>query len=123
MAFEDLLDHKCDIYHMEEVKDGLKLGFGIAVTEHSYPENPSIKGVSCHFNVKGGTGSMNQTESANEYVVVGKLQLPFGTDVRVNDKIVDLGTGLVYTAEIPRSIRGHHVMVQIQRKGTIKGAL
>jgi hypothetical protein len=68
-------------------------------------------------------GTLQQTESANEYIIVGKLQLPVGTDIRVNDKIVDKGNGLVYTAEIPKNVRDHHMIVRIQRKGTVKGAL
>lgn len=121
MAFEDLLDHKCAIYHM--IKEGKSLGFGIKNAEFSYNDVPDLDEVECHFNVKGGTGSMEQTEDANEYIVVGKLQLPIGTEVYVNDKIVDLCTGLVYIAEIPRNIRNHHIMVQVQRKGKVNGAL
>ena len=65
---------------------------------------------------------LTQTESANEFIYSGKLQLPAGTDVRVNDKVVDKNTGLAYTAEMPHNIRDHHIMVNIQRKGTVKGA-
>lgn len=122
MAFEDLLDHKCAIYHMTE--ESKSLGFGIDASNFTYPDKPDLDNVSCHFNVKNaGTGTMEQTEDANEYIVTGKLQLPIGVEVYVNDKIVDLETGLVYTAEIPRNIRGHHIMVQVQRKGKVKGAL
>jgi len=122
MAFEDLLDHKCAIYHMAE--SSKSMGYGIQASDFDYPAVPDLDNIPCHFNVKNnGNGSMEQTEDANEYIVVGKLQLPPGTDVRVNDKIVDLTTGLVYTAEIPRNIRDHHMMVQVQRKGKVKGAI
>ena len=122
MAFEDLLDHKCAIYHM--TKDTKSVGYGIETSKFDYPEEPDINNVPCHFNVKNnGNGSIEQTEDANVYIVVGKLQLPLDTDVRVNDKIVDLCTGLVYTAEIPRNIRNHHMMVQVQRKGKVNGAI
>lgn len=122
MAFEDLLDHKCAIYHLK--KDKKSLGYGIETSDYTYASEPDLSDIPCHFNVKNhGAGSMEQTENANEYIVVGKLQLPFGTEVYVNDKIVDLTTGLTYTAEIPRSIRNHHVIVQIQRKGKVNGAL
>ena len=105
MAFEDLLDHRCDIYHM--VKGEKDMGF---------------EDVACHFNVNANA-ELTQTESANEFIYSGKLQLPAGTDVRVNDKVVDKNTGLAYTAEMPHNIRDHHIMVNIQRKGTVKGAL
>lgn len=120
MAFDDLLDHKCAIYHMS--KGGKNLGFGIESDDFSYPKKPDIASVSCHFNVSE-QGTMEQTEDANEYIAVGKLNLPVGTDVRVNDKIVDLGTGIVYYAEIPRNIRDHHIMVKVHRKGKIEGAI
>jgi len=47
-----------------------------------------------------------------------KLTLPIGTDVRLNDKIVDCGTGLEYTAENPINVRDHHLFVYIKKIGT-----
>ena len=41
----------------------------------------------------------------------------------LNDKIIDLGSGISYYAEIPRNVRDHHIIVQIQRKGKVKGAI
>lgn len=120
MAFEDLLDHKCDIYHM--IRETQDMGFAIEQKSYFYPKTPDIEDIMCHFNVNSNA-SLTQTESANEFIYTGKLQLPAGTDIRVNDKIVDKGTGLEYTAEIPHNIRDHHMMVTIQRKGTVKGAL
>ncbi len=120
MAIENLFDHMCDIYHM--VESSRELGYGIEDDGFDYPEKPDLKDVNCHFNVSYNE-SLQQTESANEYICTGKLQLPTGTDIRINDKIVDKGNGLVYTAEIPKNIRDHHMVVTIQRKGTVKGAL
>lgn len=120
MAIENLFDHKCDIYHLTELPRSL--GYGIEDSDYVYPDMPDAENVSCHFNVNP-SGNLEQTESANEYIYTGKLQLPAGTDIRINDKIVDRGNGLVYTAEIPKNIRNHHMVVTIQRKGTVKGAL
>lgn len=120
MSFENLLDHKCAIYHMK--KDGKDLGYGINGERFFYPSDPDVTDVSCHFNVSDA-GTLEQTEDANEYTVVGKLNLPYGTDIRVNDKIIDLGSGISYYAEVPRNIRDHHIIVQIQRKGKVKGAI
>lgn len=103
-------------------KDSKSLGYGIVEDSFSYPAEPDETDIPCHFNVSD-TGTLEQTEDANEYTVVGKLNLPFGTDVRVNDKIVDLGSGIIYYAEIPRNIREHHIIVQIQRKGKVKGVI
>lgn len=44
-----------------------------------------------------------------------KLTLPIGTDIRINDKIVDCESGLEYTAERPKPIRNHHIFVYIKR--------
>ncbi len=120
MPFENLLDHKCAIYHMK--KDGKNLGYGITEEAFSYPAEPDEADIPCHFNVSD-TGTLNQTEDANEYTVVGKLNLPCGTDVRVNDKIIDLCSGISYYAEVPRNIRDHHIIVQVQRKGKVRGAI
>ena len=98
------------------------MGFAIKQTGFSYPKVPDVEDVACHFNVNANA-ELTQTESANEFIYSGKLQLPAGTDVRVNDKVVDKNTGLAYTAEMPHNIRDHHIMVNIQRKGTVKGAL
>jgi hypothetical protein len=103
-------------------KDGKNLGYGITGEAFSYPAEPDVTDVPCHFNVSD-TGTMEQTEDANEYIVVGKLNLPYGTDVRVNDKIIELGSGISYYAEVPRNIRDHHIIVQIQRKGKVKGVM
>ena len=120
MSFENLLDHKCAIYHMK--KDGKNLGYGIAGEAFSYPVEPDVTDVPIHCNVSE-TGTKEETVDANEYIVVGKLNLPYGTDIRVNDKIIDLGSGISYYAEIPRNVRDHHIIVQIQRKGKVKGAM
>lgn len=46
-----------------------------------------------------------------------KLTLPIGTDVRLNDKIIDCETKLEYTAEQPVNVRGHHLFVYIKKIG------
>lgn len=119
MSIDNLFDHKCDIYHM--VKQGKDIGYGIETQDFVYPSNPDEAAVDCHFNAE--PGSIEQTETANEYIYHGKLQLPVGTDIRVNDRIVDKRNGLAYTAEIPKDVRGHHIIVYINRKGAVKGAL
>lgn len=120
MAFSDLLDHQCDIYHL--IKESGSMGYGISVDKFVYPEEADEKDIDCHFNI-ADNGVLTQTESANEYTYEGKLQLPLGTKVYVNDKIVDKSNGLVYTAQVPRNIRAHHMVVKVFRKGTIKEAL
>lgn len=115
MAYEDFLDHTCDIYHVQ--RRDKSPGFGLpASPAFSYPEEPDEKDVPCHFHVKSGsTINISQLEPQNELDSSQKLGLPAGTDVRLNDKIVWKETGLEYTAGLPREIRGHHTAVILRR--------
>lgn len=116
MAFEDFLDHLCDIYHDRE--EQVTPGYGLpASPSFNYPEEPDISEQKCHFGVKSQSVTITQTAPANLMDAKIKLTLPAGTDVRRNDKIVDCMTGLEYTAEQPINIRGHHVFVYIKRTG------
>ena len=104
LAIEDLFDHRCSIYHLQTTTTDP--GFGLpGQTTHSYPDTPDLENVPCHFNVGASA------------------QLPAGTDVRANDKIVNEENGLDFTAQVPQNIRGHHMTVTIQRKGNIEAAL
>lgn len=115
MSLESLLNHTCDIYHIQ--KEGKSPGFGLATSpSFSYPAEPDISGQTCHFGVKSMSVTITQTEPANLMDAKIKLTLPIGTDVRLNDKIVDCATGLEYTAEQPVNVRNHHLFVYIKRK-------
>ena len=115
MAFEDFLDHTCDIYHI--AKEGKSPGYGLAASpSFEYPEEPDIKERACHFGVKSRNVTITQTEPASMMDAKIKLTLPIGTDVRLNDKNVDCASGLEYTAEQPVNIRSHHLIVFLKRK-------
>ena len=61
MAWEDMLDHKCDIFHVQN--DTNSLGYGVSDTEHySYPNKADIEDVDCHFHVKTGRYVISQTK-------------------------------------------------------------
>ena len=120
MGFEDLLDHKCNVYHVNS--DETSLGFGVETKEFTYSDKPDIENVDCHFNTNR-TDSLQQTDNANVYTVNGKVNFALGTDIRVNDKIVDLSNGLEYICEIPKQIRNHHLIAIVHRTGAGKGAL
>ena len=114
MAFEDFLDHLCNIYHDREAQ--VTPGYGLpASPSFSYPEEPDIKKQACHFGVKPANVTTTQTAPANLLEAKTKLTLPIGTDVRINDKIVDCATRLEYTAEQPVNVRNHHIFVYIKR--------
>lgn len=119
MAFDSLLDHSCDIYHMR--KADKSPGYNLPSSPaFSYESLPDLTDVPCHFGIVGGAGgglTVTQTEPAPKLDATIKLALPLGTDIRLNDKIVDRDLGYAYTAEVPRKIRAHHLVVMLRRTG------
>lgn len=112
---EDFFDHTCDIYHIQE--SSASPGYNLpASPKFTYPTTPDISGIACHFGIKSQAVTIGQSEPVNLMDASIKLTLPAGTDVRLNDKIVDCGTGYEYTADVPHNIRDHHVFVYIQKK-------
>ena len=110
----DFFDHTCDIYHLQN--ESASPGFGLpASPAFSYPTEADEKDVRCHFGVKSATVTVTQTEPANMLDAKIKLTLPVETDIRLNDRIVWKDTGHIFTAELPRNIRGHHKFVYIKR--------
>ncbi len=119
MSLEALLDHTCDIYHIKPGESSP--GYGLAASpSFSYPEEPDIAGRACHFGVKTRNVTITQTAPANLMDAKIKLTLPIGTDVRLNDKIVDCTTRLEYTAEQPVNVRNHHIFVYVKKIGEEK---
>lgn len=113
---ENFFDHTCDIYHATKVT--VTRGYGLPDQEDEglhYEDTPDLSDISCHFSVRAGNVLTVQQEPQKDLSARLKLTLPTGTDVRVNDKIVSGVTGYEYEAEIPRNIRGHHVIVWIKR--------
>ncbi|MCI8629400.1 MAG: DUF3599 family protein [Firmicutes bacterium] len=119
MSLENLLNHTCDIYHIQ--KEDIAMDYGLP-TSHSfyYAEKPDISSQKCHFGVNSQNTSITQTEPANIMESKIKLTLPIETDIRINDKIIDCMTGLEYTAEQPVYIRNHHIFVYIKKVGEEK---
>ncbi|MGN1480751.1 DUF3599 family protein [Porcipelethomonas sp.] len=114
MAIEDLLDHKCDIYHLKKINKSV--GFGLSESiSFEYGDIPDLKNVICHFGVESLDSSVEQKAPKNILNEKIKLTLPIGTDIRINDKVVDCNSGLEYTAERPRNIRNNHIFVYIKR--------
>ena len=102
MSFESMLIHKCDVYHI--------------IREDS--DMPDITDLKCKFGVKSGNRIVVQTEPRAEYQAKIKLTIPFGTDIRLNDKIIDKATDYEYTADIPVQVQNHHLFVMISRKSS-----
>lgn len=114
MAVEDLFDHTCNIFHLRSAETSP--GFGLpASPKFEYDKAPDLEGVACHFHVNNFAPSFREQQPHTDMEATEKLSLPVGTDVRINDKIVDLTTGVEYTAGVPRNIRDHHIAVQLHR--------
>ena len=80
MAFEDYLNDLCDIYHAQ--KGDESPGYGLTEQpSFSYPKEPDVLSVACHFAVKSESTSISQTAPANIKESRIKLALPTGTDV------------------------------------------
>lgn len=115
MAFKDFLNHTCDIYHLRKM--GFSPNPALKSQEiYGYDDTPDIENQACHFGVKNMSLSVNQKEPFNLLEGKIKLTFPIGTDVRVNDKIVERTTGLEFTAETPRNVQNHHIFTYIERK-------
>ena len=119
MAWEEFLNHTCDLYHV--ISTDTSPGYSLPASPlHSYPDKPDEESVPCHFAQGGSGGTVNtmvQRLPEHDYEDRIKLVLPFGTDVRLNDKVVDHRTGHIYYAEIPRIVHGnHHIYVYVKRE-------
>lgn len=117
MAFEKLLDHTCDIYHLRKTES--VMNYGLPLSESfDYTDAPDEKSVPCHFGVESLDTDVTQKNPQNVLHERIKLTLPYGTDIRINDKVIDCASNLEYTAERPRNIRNHHIFVYIKRTKT-----
>ena len=57
---------------------------------------------------------MSQKEPYTEFTARVKLTLPINTDIRLNDKVIDVNTDISYIAEMPINIRNHHTIVYLK---------
>lgn len=115
MAFEDLLDHTCDIYHIRKEEKSPGFNLPSSPTFH-YPDEPDHKEVKCHFGIGSESITLRQDKPATMMEAGTKLTLLVGTDIRLNDKVVNCKTGEEYSAEVPRTVRNHHIFVPIKKK-------
>lgn len=124
MGFMDFMDHTCDLYHV--IMTSQSPGYNLrASPSFSYPKTPDEANVACHFTQGGSGGTVNtsvQNEPQHDYNDRIKVNFPLDADIRLNDKVVDHRTGMVYYAELPRIIRNHHKYVYVKREG-IEAAL
>ena len=114
--FMRLLNDRCDIYHLSSEQKSPQKGLPPTPVE-SYPDAPDVSSVKCHFNIGGSKWAFSQGEPMQNFEALIQLDLPPGTDVKPNDKIVDVATGYEYTAEAPRNLPdNHHIIVMVKRR-------
>lgn len=115
MSFTGLLDHHCDIYHA--TRSDASPGYGLPSSpSYTYPDTPDVEGQVCHFSIKTRSVTLDQSVPAQIMDARIKLILPADADIRFNDKVIDSDTGLIYTAEEPHNIRGHHIFVYVKKQ-------
>lgn len=120
--FEDFLNHRCDIYHLETKQQSA--GYGIKTgTVMRYGSTPSVTDVHCHFHVKSDVIRIEQNEPYPALSGEGKLTLPIGTDIRKNDKVRNRETGECFICDRPTKIQDHHITVKIKAESGLKGAI
>lgn len=108
--FERLLNNKCDIYHYE--RKNVSKGYGLSSVEDGYPEIPNLTDIKCH--VHSETINVVQSEPYQNLTARRKAEFPLGTDIRLNDKVIF--ESMAYYAEVPYTVRNHHITVYLQRK-------
>lgn len=110
MAYEELLIHACDIYHLRgEVIGG---SYGVPeTTEYVYEDLPDQEAVSCYWYKQ--SLRLVQGEPGTDFVELWTVQFPIEIDIRENDKLVFRGVS--YKTHIPEPIREHHWEVTVER--------
>lgn len=122
--FEDFLNHTCNIYHLSD--EQVNIGYGVKATSVKKPQQePAEKNVKCHFHIRTNSGMrVSQKEPYSVLTGEGKLTLPSGTDIRLNDMVEDCRNGVKYRAGLPKEIHGgHHIIVDILRTDGMEAAL
>ena len=67
MAFEDYLNDLCDIYHAQ--KGDESPGYGLTEQpSFSYPKEPDVLSVACHFAVKSESTSISPRPTSKSLV-------------------------------------------------------
>ena len=119
---KQLLDHKCDIYHLKEEQQSPGYGLPDQI-KMFYQQEPDETEIPCHFSIYDSTLQIVQKKPQQMLEGRIKLALPINTDIRLLDKVVSQVTGLKYIAELPRRIRNHHIIVYLKPDDGVKGAI
>lgn len=113
--FDDFFNHKCNIYHLTSFNVDIGYGFEEQNVKHEYLNTPDIEKQRCHFHTKSFSMNMQQSDPLNTLPMTRKISFPIGTDIRINDKVVDCDSGIAYTAQLPVKVQNHHIVVILTR--------
>lgn len=107
MSYQQMLIHRCDIYH-ETAQSPLAGRFGIPADKlqpvFSYPDTPDEENVPCYFTEK--TQQLIQEEPDQTVYHSFLVHFPRSSDIRMNDKIIWQHNS--YILKLPKKIRHHH---------------
>lgn len=107
MSYQQMLIHRCDIYH-ETAQPPPAGRFGIPADKlqpvFSYPNTPDEENVPCYFTEK--TQQLIQEEPDQTVYHSFLVHFPFSADIRLNDKIIWQHNS--YILKLPKKIRHHH---------------
>lgn len=117
MSYEDLLEHECDIFHLQS--ESVDSGFGIPSEDRQsrffYGDSPDVTEQSCYFTEK--TQTITQGEPNREIHQTFLVHFPIEADIQLNDKVV--WEGITLKAQKPRNIKDHHIEVTMIRRDSL----
>ena len=112
MSFENMLTDIVDIYKLKSSQ--VSGTFGVpGNTSYYYDENPDNSNVKCSIQSSGLRSIISQEDPGTLINETVKAIFKKDVIISVNDKVVF--NGVTYKTKVPRSIRGHHIEVEIVR--------
>ncbi|MCT15441.1 DUF3599 family protein [Listeria monocytogenes] len=116
MSYSQMLDKKCDIFHLAGKEKQEEGNFGINISnlpdEVEYSDTPDLKAIDCYYMKK--SESIVQGEPQNILIQSWLLHFNKNIDVRRLDKVV--ADGYVFILQEPISPKNHHIEVEAFRK-------
>ncbi|HAC0715673.1 TPA_asm: DUF3599 family protein [Listeria monocytogenes] len=116
MSYSQMLDKKCDIFHLEDKEKKEEGNFGINVSnlpnELEYSDKPDLKEIDCYYSKK--SESIVQGEPQNILIQTWLLHFNKNVDVRRLDKVI--AGGYIFTLQEPTTPKNHHIEVEAFRK-------
>lgn len=113
MSINQLFDHKCDIYRLQESVESGTYGLPDSKT-FGYTSTPVAVDQECHFKLSALSAGVTRTDPNKQVFQEGKLTFPLGTDVQNQDKVVNKETQVTYIVYFPKNLRGNHIVATIK---------